>query len=76
MLMASQYGNKHGTLAIEPVSTRSTKNKNEMTCNISCNIMPVLLGKTFCLFNATKDLLQDKSYVAPGDNRGQVKFHS
>ena len=22
MLMASQYGNKHGTLAIEPVSTR------------------------------------------------------
>ena len=23
VLMASQYGNKHGTLAIEPVSTRS-----------------------------------------------------
>ena len=27
VLMVSQYGNKHGTLAIEPVSTRSTKNK-------------------------------------------------
>ena len=28
VLMASQYGNKHGTLAIEPVSTRFTKDTN------------------------------------------------